>query len=108
MLAQREERRPDTWPLRARGMLAGFATGIIPAAIMLAVLVEALPSAVSLQAEAIAYFLYFTSLPVAALLFRYRMRYATVGFAVGVIVTTGLVIVNVIVAAAHAVAGGAY
>jgi hypothetical protein len=108
MLAQREDRHPDTWPLRARGVLAGFAAGIIPAVIMLAVLVEARPSAVSLQSEAIAYFLYFISLPIAAFLFRYRVRSATVGFAVGVIVTTGLVIVNVFVAAAHAVAGGAY
>jgi hypothetical protein len=73
---------------------------------MLAVLVEAVPPVVSPQVEAIAYFLYYISLPSAAFLFRIRVRSATVGFVIGVILTTGMVIVNVIVAAAHSVAGG--
>ena len=108
MLAERGEQRPATWAVHTRRALAWLVVGSIPAVIMLAVLVGAVPPAINLQAEAIAYALYFISLLVVALLLRNLARSAAAGLVVGVLVTSGVVILNVIVAAAHAVAAGGY
>src|SRR5215470_15754869 len=92
MLAERQERRPATWLWYVRRTLVGLGTGSIPAIIMLAVLVGAVPQAVNLQAVAVAYFLYFVSLPIAALLFRNGVKSPAIGFSLGVLITTCVVV----------------
>ncbi|HZC79577.1 MAG TPA: hypothetical protein VE258_17605 [Ktedonobacterales bacterium] len=106
MVAERRGRHPSLPLLRARGFTLGFGAGIIPAIIMLAGLAGVVPIAAFLPTTAAAYTVYFISLPLAAVQFRHKLRPSTVGFALGVVVPSGVVILEVIVAAAHAAAGG--
>jgi hypothetical protein len=108
MVAERRGRHPSLLLLRARGFALGFAAGISPAIVILATLAGVVPSAAFLPAMAAAYALYLISLPLAAVQFRHKLGPSTPGFAAGVIVTTGVVILQVVVAAAHAVAAGGY